>query len=51
VERFWVQAIPDIIVFDRPEREIFRHVGFLPERVIEEKLIQLGLIAKEENQI
>jgi thioredoxin 1 len=43
-ERFGVQTIPDIIVFDRQGREIFRHVGFLPERAIEEKLKVFGLI-------
>jgi hypothetical protein len=43
-ERFGVQTIPDIILFDRQGREVFRHVGFLPERSIEEKLKAFGLI-------
>jgi thioredoxin 1 len=43
-ERYGVQTIPDLIFFDQRGREIYRHVGFLPERAIEEKLIQFGLI-------
>ena len=43
-DRYGVQTIPDLIFFDRKGREIFRHVGFLPEKTIEEKLKQFGLI-------
>jgi thioredoxin 1 len=43
-DRYGVQTIPDLIFFDRKGREIFRHVGFLPERAIEEKLKHFGLI-------
>ena len=43
-DRHGVQTIPDLIFFDRKGREIFRHVGFLPERTIEERLKQFGLI-------
>jgi thioredoxin 1 len=43
-ERFGVRTIPDLILFDQRGREIYRHTGFLPERAIEEKLIELGLI-------
>jgi hypothetical protein len=50
-ERFVVQTIPDIFIFARQRREIFRHVGFLPERVIEKKMIRLGMMAKGGNQI
>ena len=42
--RYGVQTIPDLIFFDHKGREIYRHVGFLPEREIEEKLKQFGLI-------
>lgn len=43
-DRFGVQTIPDLIFFDHRGREIFRYVGFLPEKAIEEKLKQFGLI-------
>jgi len=43
-ERYGVQIIPDLIFFDQKGREVYRHVGFLPEREIEEKLKQFGLI-------
>ncbi len=43
-DRYGVQTIPDLIFFDQKGREIYRHVGFLPEREIEEKLKQFGLI-------
>lgn len=42
--RYGVQTIPDLIFFDHKGREIYRHVGFLPERELEEKLKQFGLI-------
>ena len=42
--RYGVQTIPDLIFFDHKGREIYRHVGFLPEREIEERLKQFGLI-------
>ena len=43
-ERYGVHTIPDLIFYDQKGREIYRHVGFLPEREIEEKLIHFGLI-------
>jgi thioredoxin 1 len=46
-DRYGVHTIPDLIFYDQKGREIYRHVGFLPEREIEEKLIHLGLIYKE----
>lgn len=42
--RYGVKTIPDLIFFDQKGREIYRHVGFLPEREIENKLDQFGLI-------
>ena len=35
---------PDLIFYDQQGQEIGRHVEFLPEREIEEKLKQFGLI-------
>ena len=43
-DRYGVQIIPDLVFFDDKGREVYRHVGFLPEREIEEKLKQFGLI-------
>jgi thioredoxin 1 len=43
-ERYGVQTIPDLIFYDRQGQELYRHVGFLPERAIEEKLRQFGMI-------
>jgi thioredoxin 1 len=43
-DRYGVKTIPDLIFYDHRGREIYRHVGFLPEREIEEKLKQFGLI-------
>ena len=43
-DRYGVQTIPDLIFYDRHGRELHRHVGFLPERVIEEKMKQFGMI-------
>jgi thioredoxin 1 len=43
-DRFGVRTIPDLIFYDREGREIYRYVGFLPERAIEEKLKQFGMI-------
>jgi thiol-disulfide isomerase/thioredoxin len=43
-DRYGVQTIPDLIFYDRQGRELYRHVGFLPERAIEEKLKQFGMI-------
>ncbi|MFH1156394.1 MAG: thioredoxin family protein [Pseudomonadota bacterium] len=42
-KRFEIQAIPTQLFFDETGKEVFRHVGFLSEEAIVEKLKALGV--------
>ncbi len=41
--RFGIRSIPVQILFDAEGREVFRHVGFIPQEAIEEKLREMGV--------
>lgn len=42
-QRFGIRAIPTQIFFDPRGKEVFRHVGFMSEEAIVEKLGQMGV--------
>jgi len=42
-ERFKISAIPTQIFYDKNGKEVWRHVGFLKEEAIVEKLKELGV--------
>ncbi|MFH1152420.1 MAG: thioredoxin family protein [Pseudomonadota bacterium] len=42
-KRFGIQAIPTQVFFDESGKEVYRHVGFLAEEAIREKLKALGV--------
>ncbi|RJR16877.1 MAG: thioredoxin [Desulfobacteraceae bacterium] len=42
-KRFGVRAIPTQIFFDKDGREIYRHVGFMPEAEIVAQLKKMGV--------
>jgi thioredoxin 1 len=42
-QRFGVKAIPTQIFFDESGKEVYRHVGFLGEQEIMDKLKSLGI--------
>ncbi len=41
--RYGIQSIPVQIFFDKDGKEIFRHVGFIPQDEIEKKLAEMGV--------
>lgn len=43
IKRFGLRGIPTQIFFDKDGKEVFRHVGFLGKKQIEEMLRKLGV--------
>ena len=43
VKRFGIRAIPTQIFYDKNSKEIYRHVGFMPEKAIVTQLKKMGV--------
>lgn len=41
--RYGVRSIPIQVFFDKKGKEVFRHVGFYPEKEIDKKLAEMGI--------
>jgi len=42
--RYGISAIPVQVFFDAKGKEIFRHVGFFPEKEVTEQLARMGVV-------
>lgn len=45
--RFGVSAIPVQVFYDKEGKEVFRHVGYFPEKEVLKKIEQIGIKTKE----
>jgi thioredoxin 1 len=41
--RYGVRSIPIQVFFDKKGKEVFRHVGYYPEKEIDKKLAEMGI--------
>jgi thiol-disulfide isomerase/thioredoxin len=41
--RYGIQTIPMQFFYDKDGKEVFRHVGFIPQQDIEKKLVEMGV--------